>query len=195
MDINLHINLEKKYFIVERTLAKDRNGKIILGSSTKTGKRKMKQSIVDKTIVPFGVFEEESVITILLEQIKIAKSNPNNKENLLFYRLDGSYINHAQVNQIFKRICREAKIKLQLVPECNFHMTRHTFVTCCIEARMELITIAKLVGHSSTRPIEKTYGHILAQFMNEELEGLRDYYARKKIILLRDCYKRIENIA
>lgn len=74
-------------------------------------------------------------------------------------------------------------------------MTRHTFVTRCIEARMELITIVKLVGHSYTRPIEKTYGHILAQFMNEESEGLRDYYARKKIILLRDCYKRIENIA
>lgn len=65
----MHINLEKKYFIVERTLAKDRNGKIILGSSTKTGKR----SIVDKTIVPFGVFEEEAVITILLEQIKWQK--------------------------------------------------------------------------------------------------------------------------
>lgn len=50
----------------------------------------------------------------------MAKSNPNNKENLLFYRLDGSYINHAQVNQIFKRICREAKIKLQLVLNAIF---------------------------------------------------------------------------
>ena len=181
--------------MVERTLTKDKNGKIILGTSTKTGKKKRKQSSVDKRIVPFGVFEEEAVITILLEQIEIARSNSNNKENLLFCRLDGSYINHAQVNQIFKRICREAKVKLNLVTGCNFHMTRHTLVTRCIEARMELITIAKLAGHSSTRQIERTYGHILAQFMNEELEGLRNYYTRKKIVLLNNCYKRIKNIA
>ena len=59
-------------------------------------------------------------------------------------------------------------------------MTKHTFVTRCIEAGMRLIAISKLVG-TSVRELEKTYAHVLDRFMEEELKGLRKHLKNNKI--------------
>lgn len=182
LNIDEHIDLKLKQIKIERTLTKDKKGNIIMGTSTKTGKKKRKQNKPDFRIIPFGIFEEEIVISIIKEQIEIAKSNPNNKENLLFCKKDGSYINHSQITDIFKRICREARIKLELPKGCHIHMTRHTFTTRCIESGMDLMTIANLLGHTTTLQIEKTYGHILDRYKKQKLDGLRDYYRENELL-------------
>ena len=73
---------------------------------------------------------------------------------LLQCKKDGTYIIPSQINQIFKRVCREAGVKKSLVTGCNTHMTKHTFVTRAIESGMSLLTISKLVG-TSVRELEK----------------------------------------
>lgn len=181
LDIDKHIDWELNRIIVERTLTKDKNKKIILGSTTKTGRKKIKANQGTKRYIPFDVFDKQQLEDILEEQIEIAKSNPNNRENLLFCKKDGSYIVPAQINQIFKRVCREAGVKVNLPQGCNFHMTKHTFVTRCIEAGMRLIAISKLVG-TSVRELEKTYAHVLDKFMEEELKGLRKHLKNNKIV-------------
>lgn len=72
-------------------------------------------------------------------------------------------------------------------------MTRHTFATRCIESGMDTMTIAKLLGHTSTRQIEETYGHILDKYRNKQLNGLIDYYKNSK--LLSGSMKKLLNIA
>lgn len=182
LNIDDHIDLELKQIKVERTLTKNKNGKIIMGTSTKTGKKKRKQNKPDFRIIPFGIFEEKIVTSIIREQIEIATCNPKNKEHLLFCKKDGNYINHSQITDIFKRICREAGIKLDLPKGCHIHMTRHTFTTRCIESGMDLMTIANLLGHTSTLQIEQTYGHILDKYKKQKLDGLRDYYKENKLL-------------
>lgn len=115
LDVDEHINLEILNFIIKRTLTKDKNEKIVLGEQTKTGAHKRRRGIPDVRYVPFSIFDEEIVIHIVKAQIKIAKNNPYNKDNLLFCQKDGSYISHGSITNIFKRICREAGIKLELV--------------------------------------------------------------------------------
>lgn len=45
---------------------------------------------------------------------------------------------------IFKRICRKAKIKLDLVESCHIHMCRYTAITRMIEAGIDLMVIATI---------------------------------------------------
>lgn len=171
-----HLDFNKNEFIIKRTLTKDKNDKIIMGETTKTGLLKKRQHKDDTRYIPFKIFDENIIINILNEQIEIAKNNINNKEDLLFCRKDGSYIDHKQITTIFKKICRDASIKLDLTKGCHFHMTRHTFTTRCIESGMDLLMLSKLLGHVDTKQIEKTYGHILNRYRDENIYRLQNYY-------------------
>lgn len=182
LDINEHINLEIMNFIIKRTLTKDENEKIILGEQTKTGQHKRKQGIPDVRYVPFSIFDKDIVFHIVKAQIKISQNNPNNKDNLLFCGLDGSYIDHRSITNIFKRICRDAGIKLELPEGCHIHMTRHTGVTRLIEFGMDLMVIASFTGHTSRKQIEETYAHILQKFRNWQIEHPNQYFHKEDLI-------------
>jgi len=129
LNLDEHINLLKKFIIVDRTLTKDENGKIKIGTTTKTGKRQKK---VAKRNINFNLFSEELYELVINDQIQNARSNVNNTENLLFCTKDGHYIRESSITNIFKRICREAGIKLELTTGCFIHMTRHTGISFMI---------------------------------------------------------------
>ena len=179
IDIN-HIDLKSGGFIINRTLSSD-NGKIVMGKTTKTGRKKIEQGLLDERFVPFDIFDESLMLNIVKDQIKNAQNNQNNKENLLFCQLDGSYIDHRSINNIFKRICREANVKLELSKGCHTHMCRHTAVTRMIEAGMDLLVIATILGHVDDRQIKETYGHILARYINRQLKDCRIYSKKIKL--------------
>ncbi|MCX4303771.1 MAG: tyrosine-type recombinase/integrase [Clostridia bacterium] len=180
IDITKNIDLKANGFIINRTLSSD-DGKIVMGATTKTGRKKVEQGLLDERFVPFDIFDEELMLKVVKDQIKNAKSNFNNKENLLFCQLDGSYIDHRCINNIFKRICREAGVKLDLTKGCHTHMCRHTAVTRMIEAGMDLLVIAAILGHVDDRQIKETYGHILARYRNRQLKDCRAYSKKVKL--------------
>ena len=175
------IDFDKKYIKVSKTLTKEKDtNKIIIGKTTKTGRISRKNRRLDFRIVPFQIFNQNIVENLLKEQIEIVK-RLNNEKHLLFCQTDGNYINHSKITNIFKKICRELKIKNDLPDGCHIHMTKHTFVTRCVEAGIELITISNIVG-TTTRVLEKTYAHILLEFQNKELIKLNNYYKENAII-------------
>lgn len=180
IDITKNIDLKANGFIINRTLSSD-DGKIVMGSTTKTGRKKVEQGLLDERFVPFDIFDEELMLKVVKDQIKNTKSNFNNKNNLLFCQLDGSYIDHRCINNIFKRICREAGVKLDLSKGCHTHMCRHTAVTRMIEAGMDLLVIAAILGHVDDRQIKETYGHILARYRNRQLKDCRAYSKKVKL--------------
>lgn len=87
----------------------------------------------------------------------------------MFCNKDGSYVDVKHISNMFKRICRQAGIKLDLVTGYHIHMTKHTFVTRLIELGMNIYAISKLVG-TSREVLEKTYAHILDDFVQREIE-------------------------
>lgn len=181
IDYTKDIDFNKRIIIIDNSLTKDENYKVVLGTRTKTGKKKNRKGQKDKREIPFEIFKKGYIEKILKNQIEVAKSNANNRENLLFCKKTGNYLVPSEINNIFKRICREAKIKLDIPTGCNEHMCRHTATTRMIEADINPMLIAEILGHSSTRELERTYGHILKRFRNTELKNLDKYYKKINI--------------
>ena len=61
--------------------------------------------------------------------------------------------------------CQRAKID----PPANFHALRHTWASHAVMAGAPLLVVAKNLGHSDTRMVEKHYGHLSADFMAAEI--------------------------
>lgn len=177
IDYDERINLYSNEFIINRTLSQD-DGKIIMGTTSKTGRQKISKGQLDERFIPFNIFDEKLLLSTVKDQINNAKSNFLNKDHLLFCKKDGSYIDYRSINNIFKRICREIGIKLELPTGCHLHMCRHTGATRMIEAGMDLLVIAKILGHSDDRQIKETYGHILVKYRNKQLKDCRSYYKK-----------------
>ena len=180
LDYTKHIDFSAGGFIINRTLTQE-DGKILMGEHTKTGQRKVSKGQLDERFVPFDIFDEKLLTDTVKDQIQNSRSNFNNKEHLLFCQKDGSYIDYRCLNNIFKRICREAGVKLELPNGCHVHMCRHTGATRMIEAGMDLLVIASILGHVDDRQIKETYGHILARYRNRQLKNSRAYFKQQRL--------------
>ena len=59
-------------------------------------------------------------------------------------------------------------------------MTKHTFVTRCIESGIRIEIISSLVG-TSVEKLRKTYVHILEKFKNQEVTNLKKLYKKSNL--------------
>lgn len=159
-----------KRILVNKTITKNTDGKFIIGTQTKTGRKTKQSNKKDIRYIPFAVlFDENEITDILDEQYVISSSNAYNSLNLLFCTKEGKIITHTAFNNIFKRVCRSAGIKLELPEGCNTHMMKHTGVTRMIENDIRIDVISKIVG-TSVEVLRKTYAHILDDFIENEIE-------------------------
>ncbi len=168
--------------IDEKTKKRKMNVNLKVGNSTKTGRKLRVRKKIEKRFLPFIIAGKEDMKKLLEEQIKIAKSNENNTNNFLFCNKDGTPITAQQLTSFLKLLCRDLKIKPDLKTGCSIHMTKHTFVTRCLESHMSLKVISTLVGTSVQR-LEKTYAHILDRFRDEQLQLLISHCKKNDIRL------------
>lgn len=170
IDKDEDIDKEKQRIIVRKSLTINLEKNVIIGKNTKTGRKKKRAGKKDIRYVPFGaLFDLKDFKSIIDEQYQIAEAIDKNKNNLLFCRKDGKLISHTSFNSIFKRICRQAGVKLEVASGCNTHMTKHTAVTRMIENGIRIEVISAIVG-TSVEVLRKTYAHILDDFIEREIE-------------------------
>jgi hypothetical protein len=77
LDYTKHIDWELERVIIERTLTKNKERKIVMGATTKTGRKNIKSNNSATRFMTSNVFNKEQLIDILEEQIIIANNKPN----------------------------------------------------------------------------------------------------------------------
>jgi integrase len=63
--------------------------------------------------------------------------------------------------------CEAARVE----PEANFHCLRHTYASHAIMNGAPLLVVAKNLGHSDTRMVEKHYGHLAASYIADAIRA------------------------
>jgi integrase len=75
---------------------------------------------------------------------------------LIFIRDDGSAWQKSQQGRPMEDACARAKID----PPLGFHQLRHTWASHSVMNGIQLLLVAKNLGHTGTRMVEKHYGHL-----------------------------------
>lgn len=112
-----------------------------------------------------------------------------NCQNELLFNHDGKIIATNTINAHFKRICKNANIRIintKVVKsnkkesnlkssEVNTHMLRHTYATRCIESGMSAVVLSKLLGHADIETTLNTYTSVFDKYKDDEIQKYLDY--------------------
>ncbi len=160
------IDLKNRKMRVRRTLTTDENNAIIMGETTKTESGKRVLSVPDY-LYPH-----------IIEQMKFAELQENNEEKLLFKPERQRYTRRTNVNSELKRIL---KINFN-IEDISTHSLRHTYCTRCIEAGIDPMVVASLLGQSDIDMVYNVYTDIQEKFKTNELAKINKYYLTNNLI-------------
>jgi integrase len=65
----------------------------------------------------------------------------------------------------------EACARAKITPPINFHALRHTWASLAVMNGVPLLVVAKNLGHSDTRMVEKHYGHMAPSYVADAIRA------------------------
>jgi integrase len=65
----------------------------------------------------------------------------------------------------------EASARAGIEPPANFHSLRHTWASHAVMSGAPLLVVAKNMGHSDTRMVEKHYGHLAPSYVADAIRA------------------------
>jgi len=86
---------------------------------------------------------------------------------MMFRHDDGSRWNKSEQSRPMQEACEHAKI----TPGVSFHILRHTWASLAVMAGVPLLVVAKNLGHTDTRMVEKHYGHLAPSYIADAIRA------------------------
>jgi integrase len=102
---------------------------------------------------------------------------------LMLRKPDGGRWGKSHQARPMAEACDRAKIE----PPINFHGLRHTYASHMAMAGAPLLVIAKNLGHTDTRMVEKHYGHLSANYIADAIRAAAprfDIVEAEKVVAL-----------
>jgi integrase len=84
---------------------------------------------------------------------------------VLIPRADGSPWRVSHQARPMRAACARAKI----TPRVSFHILRHTWASLAVMNDVQLMIVAKNLGHADTRMVERHYGHLAPSYVAEAI--------------------------
>ena len=102
----------------------------------------------------------------------------------LMFRHGGAAWKKSEQARPMRAACAHARIK----PAVGFHTLRHTWASLTTMAGVPLLVVAKNLGHTDTRMVEKHYGHMAPSFI---ADAIRRGAPRFGKVTLAHCHRRM----
>ena len=83
----------------------------------------------------------------------------------LLRRADGKSFGTSQQARPMIAACERAKI----TPRVSFHVLRHSWASLSVMAGVPLMVVAKNLGHTTVRMVERHYGHLAPSYVADEI--------------------------
>lgn len=158
-----NIDLKKNTILIDKTLTKTKDGKVILGQHTKTYNK--------RTGIDNGrriIIINDTIKTIIND---ILNKKVTNIKNLLFWDYErNTFISYNEINSWLKRLNEKYKITSKSL---STHIFRHTKITEMRKAGMDMKAIQYLVGHTNGSKItDEIYTTLTPEFLEQELKKM-----------------------
>jgi integrase len=85
----------------------------------------------------------------------------NDPRSVLLLRDDGAPWSKGHQDRLIEAACRQARIE----PPASFNVLRHTWASHAVMNGVPLLVVAKNMGHSDTRMVERVYGHLAPSYV------------------------------
>ena len=143
------VDFERGELQIERSLEQTKAGLRFKAPKTKRGRRRI-------TLPAYIVAELRAHWKTQQEQrlaLGVGKDDP---EALVFRHHDGSPVIPNSVTTEWRRLVKSLKL-----PKVTFHALRHTHVSQLIDAKLDILTISRRIGHSKPSITLNIYGHLM----------------------------------
>lgn len=95
----------------------------------------------------------------------------HSEEDFVFVGVRNTPIEPRVFYKYYEEVMKNAGIE-----DANFHTLRHTFATRCIENGMDILMVAKTLGHSNVSTTLNKYSHLLPKHQKASMEKLEAIY-------------------
>lgn len=117
------------------------------------------------------VFLDNECLMALKEWNEAQKSMIN--EQTFVFSCDGLPIHNMFLSNIIKRHCEKTGVK-----KIKVHALRHSHASYLIKLNINVLAIAKRLGHKDANEVFKTYGHLYPDFQSNIIDNINNYKKR-----------------
>jgi integrase len=141
------VDLDRAVLRVERSIEETKAGLRIKPPKTKSGRRNI--GLASDAIAMLREHRAEQM------RIRLALGQ-GGPPLLVFSTIEGALLSPDNLSRDWWRVCNARKL-----PRVSFHALRHTHASMLIRAGVDVLTISRRLGHSSTSMTLDVYGHLM----------------------------------